>query len=526
MILSRSIVRFALLLLTSNDLVASKPAFGVRHSRGVISRRQDLPDGVPKDCTFLDAPVTEDEDCQDLADRWYITSEDFLKWNPSLGNDCKGVKVEGSYCVERNWGIAPEPSTTTTEKAKPTSTQTSNGIETPSPLQPDIVDNCNKFYPVKKGEDCAVVSSKNGITQDELKQWNPLIGEKCTGLWADAYACVSIIGHKPSPTKPTTTTPATTTGIQTPSPIQDKMTKDCNKFHLVKSTTTCLSIEAYYNLPLATFYKWNPSVRDGCSALITNYWVCVGVKGWTPSATTISTKTTTTQTTGIATPLPIQDRMVKNCNKFHKIKSTTTCLSIEEYYQLPVDTFVSWNPSVGSGCTSLLVDYWVCVGVPGWKPPTKTTAKPIASPTNGIATPVPFQQGMVSNCNKFHVVQSTTTCSSIQNYYGITMAQIAAWNPKVGSKCTGLWTNYNVCVGVIGQKPTPTKPSNGIETPSPTQTGMTKNCKKFHLVQSTTTCDSIQKYYKITKSQLINWNKAIKSDCSGLWAKYWVCVGV
>jgi hypothetical protein len=46
---------------------------------------------------------------------------------------------------------------------------TTVGIETPSPLQPDIVDNCNKFYPVKEGEDCAVVSSKNGITQAELK---------------------------------------------------------------------------------------------------------------------------------------------------------------------------------------------------------------------------------------------------------------------------------------------------------------------------------------------------------------------
>jgi hypothetical protein len=59
-------VRFALLLLTSNDLVSSKPALAVRHSRGFISRRQDLPDGVPRDCTFLDAPASEDEDCADL----------------------------------------------------------------------------------------------------------------------------------------------------------------------------------------------------------------------------------------------------------------------------------------------------------------------------------------------------------------------------------------------------------------------------------------------------------------------------
>lgn len=304
------------------------------------------------------------------------------------------------------------------------------------------------------------------------------------------------------------------------------MIKRCNKFHLVKKTTTCLSIESYYQVPLATFYAWNPSVGKTCNALLADYYVCVGVVGWEPSTKTTTTSTTTratTPTNGIATPSPIQKNMAKNCNQFHLIKSTTTCSSIESYYNIPLATFISWNPSVGSGCTSLLVDYYVCVGVVGWQPPTTTTTK-VPTPTNGIATPTPIQTGMTKNCNKFHLVKSTTTCASIQDYYEITMAQLVSWNPAVGSKCTALWADSYVCVGVISQ--TPTQSGNGVETPSPIQTGMTKSCKKFHLVKTTTTCASIQDYYKITMAQLAKWNTAIGSKCTGLWAHYYICVGV
>ncbi|KAF5229853.1 hypothetical protein FAUST_10152 [Fusarium austroamericanum] len=447
--------------------------------------------------------------------------------NPSVGEDCEGITVGESYCVERNWGIPIEASSTTAADPTPTPTKPSNGIETPPSTQPGIVDNFNEFYFVEVGDTCATIVDKFGITESEFREWNTKVGDSCAGLWGNAYACVSIIGRKPSATKPITTTkPSPTNGIETPSPIQEKMVKTCNKFRLVKKTTTCLSIESYYNLPLATFYSWNPSVGDDCRALITGYWVCVGVPGWKPSTTTTTpppTKTTM-PANGVQTPSPIQGKMTKNCSKFHQIKSTTTCASIESYYNLPLATFLSWNPAVGEGCTSLLVGYWVCVGVPGWQPPAKPTSTKPSTPTNGIATPTPIQEGMTKSCNKFHPVSSTTTCSSIQNYYKITLAQLTAWNKALKSDCSGLWAGYNVCVGVIGQKPTPTNPGNGIQTPSPLQSGVTKNCKKFHLVASTTTCASIQKYCNITLKQFVAWNPRVGDGCIALWANYYVCV--
>ncbi|RSL41142.1 hypothetical protein CEP53_012941 [Fusarium sp. AF-6] len=388
-----------------------------------------------------------------------------------------------------------------------TTTTAGNGVETPDPVQPGIVSNCDKFYLIQQGEGCADIASKHGITPAQFTTWNSKTGTNCAGLWAETYACVSIIGHDATPTKPSTPT----NGIETPSPIQSGMVDNCNKFHLVKTTTTCLSIQDYYKLPLADFYKWNPAVGTNCQSLLANYYVCVGVTDSTP---------TPTQTGGIETPSPIQNGMVKDCNKFHLVKTTTTCSSIETYYKLSLSDFYKWNPAVGTNCQSLLANYYVCIGVSSSTPtPTQTGSD------NGIETPPPIQNGMAKNCNKFHLVKSTT-CASIQNYYKISLADFYKWNPAVGSTCTSLWADYNVCVGVIGQTPTPTNPGNGVSTPTPIQAGMISSCKKFHLVKSTTTCASIQNYYKITMANLYKWNPAIGSDCKSLWAEYYVCVGV
>ncbi|KAF4969333.1 hypothetical protein FSARC_3408 [Fusarium sarcochroum] len=446
---------------------------------------------------------------------------EFFKWNPAVEKDCSGIWAETWYCV----GVPGTPTSPPTKTAETTAKPTG---QKPSPTQEGLIDSCTKFYFAEKGDTCAKIVSKHGTFDfDTFYKWNPAVGKDCSAIWANTYYCIAVPGTptvKPSATSPK---PTATGGIETPSPIQEGMAKNCNKFHKVASTTTCSSIESYYKLPLSQFIIWNPAIGKDCSSLWANYWVCISVEGYKPTTTTSKATTTTkVPANGISTPSPIQNNMVKNCEKFHKIQSTTTCTSIESYYSLPLATFLSWNPAVGKDCTSLLTNYWVCVGTVGWKPPTKTTTKAATptKPSNGIRTPTPVQPKMVSNCNKFHLVKKTTTCASIQSYYSITIADFAKWNPAVGSKCTGLWADYNVCVGVIGG--TPTKPTNGVETPTPIQAGVVSNCKKFHLVASTTTCASIQNYYKITMAQLAKWNPAVGSKCTALWAKYYVCVGV
>ncbi|KAH7242667.1 hypothetical protein BKA59DRAFT_401375 [Fusarium tricinctum] len=477
-------------------------------------------EGLTESCTSFYKAKKGDTCAKIIAEHGTFDFDEFFNWNPAIEKDCSGIWASTWYCVAVPGTPTSPPSQTIMTTTKPT------GVPKPTQTQEGLIQSCSSFHMAGKGETCAKIISKFGISDfDTFYKWNPAVGKDCSGIWASYYYCVSVSG---TPTKPSVTSkPTATGGIETPSPIQEGMVKKCNKFHLIASTTTCSSIESYYNLPLSQFLLWNPAIEKDCSSLWKGYWVCVSVEGYKPSTTTKVTSTTQLPANGIQTPSPIQNGIVKNCNKFHQITSTTTCTSIESYYKVPLATFLSWNPAVGKSCTSLLVGYWVCVATVGWKPPTKTTTKAATTTkgsSNGIKTPPPVQDGMVGNCNKFHMVQKTTTCASIQDYYKLPLTDFVKWNPAVGKDCKGLWAGYNVCIGVVGG--TPTKPSNGVETPSPIRTGMVGNCKKFHLVQSTTTCASIQKYYKISLAQLTRWNPAIGTKCTALWAKYWVCVGV
>ena len=108
---------------------------------------------------------------------------------------------------------------------------------------------------------------------------------------------------------------------------------------------------------------------------------------------------------------------------------------------------------------------------------------------------------MVTNCNKFHHVRPTTTCQGILDYNKISLADFFKWNPAVKSDCSGLLKDTHACVGVIGGSsppPTTTQPGNVITTTQPIQTGMVKNCVKFHPVRSTTNCQGILDYHKIS----------------------------
>lgn len=67
----------------------------------------------------------------------------------------------------------------------------------------------------------------------------------------------------------------------------------------------------------------------------------------------------------------------------------------------------------------------------------------------GGDSPTPTQAGMVSNCNGFHRVGSGDTCYDIAAEAGIWIIQLYAWNPAVGTDCSGSWLGYHVCISVI-----------------------------------------------------------------------------
>ncbi|KAL7811323.1 hypothetical protein V8C26DRAFT_437473 [Trichoderma gracile] len=272
--------------------------------------------------------------------------------------------------------------------------------------------------------------------------------------------------------------------------------QDCTAWDVAQSTDTCQSIADWGFITLDQLYAYPAS--------------------------------TTTTGNGITTPTPTQTGMVSSCNKFHKVVSGDTCAVLASSNGISLDSFYAWNPAVGTSCASLILDYYVCVGVIG-QGGGSTTSKP----ANGISTPGPVQTGIVSNCNSFHLVVSGDTCADIASKSGISLDSFYSWNPAVGTDCTRLLVGDYVCVGIIGgttAKPTSTststKPGNGISTPGPIQTGMTGSCNKFHLVVSGDTCSDIASKNGVTLADFYAWNPAVKTDCTSLLLGDYVCVGI
>ena len=258
-------------------------------------------------------------------------------------------------------------------------------------------------------------------------------------------------------TVPSAVMSTTAATISTPLPIQTGMVSDCDDFHLVVNGDDCASIASDYGISLADFYAWNPAVGDTCASLWLNDYVCVGLVGgkssWvvTPS-TVISATSTISSGTGITTPSPIQTGMVSDCDAFYQVVGGDTCATIASDYGISLEDFYEWNPAVGDTCANLLAEDYVCVGITGDSAAaTSTTAVSATSTTSssgGVATPTPYETGMVDDCDSFHLVESGDTCATIASDADITLDDFYEWNPTVGDTCSGLWMDYYVCTGI------------------------------------------------------------------------------
>ncbi|KAF2445203.1 carbohydrate-binding module family 50 protein [Karstenula rhodostoma CBS 690.94] len=319
----------------------------------------------------------------------FITLDEFRRWNPSITADCGGLVVGKSYCVEvLNEPAASTSSSSFSSSAQPTSTSSSapvvttpsstlvtspsttappttapptNEVETPSPLQPEIAPNCDAFYFVQQGDNCETIAKANGISAAQFLAWNPKAGSDCTGLWANAYACVSIIGHTPTSAAPSTTTPGN--GITTPSPIQSGIVSNSDSFYMVKSGDNCDKIASANGIISAQIISWNPDVGLTYGNLWLDTYVCISIIGHTPTTTTKAPATSTRPGNGVTTPTPYQEGMKTSCKTFHYIVSGDNCSTLATKYKISTTNFVKWNPAVGSTCGNLWLSTYACVAV-------------------------------------------------------------------------------------------------------------------------------------------------------------------
>ncbi|KAF7588640.1 hypothetical protein BBP40_005422 [Aspergillus hancockii] len=139
----------------------------------------------------------------------------------------------------------------------------------PTPTQPGIAPNCDKFHLVVLGDQCDTIEAQYHITDAQFKTWNPTLDTGCSNLWLGYYVCV----HAPDGTTSTTPQP---TDIP-PEPQMPGIVKECKKYYKVKPGDSCYSIDTATGITLDQFRSWNTKINAACSNLWVDYYVCIGI---------------------------------------------------------------------------------------------------------------------------------------------------------------------------------------------------------------------------------------------------------
>lgn len=109
-----------------------------------------------------------------------------------------------------------------------------------------------------------------------------------------------------------------------------------------------------------------------------------------------------------------------------------------------------------------------------------------------VDPPTTAPSNTIADCSNWAIVTSADTCQSLADANFITLAQFNTYNPSVGSKCA-LIIGDSYCVEEnFGIPPVSTSSTsviststgNGINTPTPIQTGIVSNCNKLYVVKS------------------------------------------
>lgn len=311
----------------------------------------------------------------------------------------------------------------------------------PSPRAAGEAADCKSWVAARKFSSCEWFCNLYHLTHEEFYALNPSVGKDCAKLILGTYYCVSNPQYPPEDDEDDTTisVTATSTGsnVATPSPIQTGISSSCTRFYKVQPGDSCYDIANNNNIPLSSFYTWNPAVRADCTGLQADVYVCIGAS----TGTVTPTFTSTVPKGGITTPTPTQDGMTSHCDGFYKVQPGDGCWKIANDAKIELTQFYSWNSAVGSGCSALQPGYYVCISAQSSQTTTPTT------PATAAATPTPIQEGMVKDCKIFYKVQTGDGCYDIAHDKGITVENFYLWNPAVRTDCSRLQANVFVCVG-------------------------------------------------------------------------------
>ncbi|KAL0257641.1 hypothetical protein SLS55_006804 [Diplodia seriata] len=136
--------------------------------------------------------TAEGDSCATVENAMFITHAQFLEWNPEVSDDCgTGFWLGYGYCV----GTSDDSPTRSSSVAS--STTTTTATPAPSPTQDNNAPSaCNSWSQAQEGDYCALFADRNGVTPEQLYEWNSVLGSdgsSCnTMFWATYWYCVGV----------------------------------------------------------------------------------------------------------------------------------------------------------------------------------------------------------------------------------------------------------------------------------------------------------------------------------------------
>ncbi|KEY68834.1 hypothetical protein S7711_09940 [Stachybotrys chartarum IBT 7711] len=375
-------------------------AFDTKHSKGLLHLNPAIPT-----CDGFKYTVEPGDTCLSVAESNGVSTSKFLARN---NVNCGQFPTSGSLCI------------------------------------PDNI-KCNT-HKVAESDTCSSISKTYKATWSQLISWNPEIGTYCdrlSRLASMGYSiCVSNPGgdwENPFPDNepgPTTTTTTTETHFTIPStaftsghaPTRDMSYPNIAWVPAYANDTlqncdvdmsppvvynysveySCEMAARVYRVSLDDFMTWNPSLRnqsaDGCQLDPSQRYCAQKVR---------------LEPEGGSTPYCVQHEFVapgtfkSNCSEFLDL------------YRVDEDSFGEWNSD--TTCETFDTGYNYCVAVRNFRP-----------------------AGQISTCNYWAMANDTSVtdpCSLYISKFGITRGRLLAWNPLLGSDCSGMKKYYDYCIG-------------------------------------------------------------------------------
>ncbi|KAH2165418.1 hypothetical protein KXW37_006451 [Aspergillus fumigatus] len=215
----------------------------------------------------------------------------------------------------------------------------------------------------------------------------------------------------------------------------------------------------YSNISYIQFMRWNAAALH--EPVFPGDTICIGPPGgaYAPPAAPIPVSPNATFTTTAVPAMGTPPGTVSNCGLYYDTVTGDDCNMIAMKYSITFSQLRLMNPQINADCTNLWANTSYCVALVSGTT-VITTASSSATPTRSsssgstspsptsstVAPPAPTQPGATSSCYEWYVAVPGDDCSKIDTQYGITFAQLRAWNLYLDSTCSNLWSDYAYCV--------------------------------------------------------------------------------